>query len=99
MVILVSSPILHVRIIQEMSLWLKLRMITSAFICFEAQRSAQELPQIEKYSINSCAVSGGQEMVVTGSNFLPESKIIFFEKGQGKYYPPFLLENKTKTTP
>lgn len=51
----------------------------------KAQRSAQELPQIEKYSINSCSVNGGHEMVVTGSNFLPESKIIFFEKGQGKY--------------
>ncbi|KAM9288469.1 nuclear factor of activated T-cells, cytoplasmic 3 isoform 1-T1 [Morus bassanus] len=47
-----------------------------------SQRSAQELPQIEKYSINSCPVNGGHEMVVTGSNFLPESKIIFFEKGQ-----------------
>ncbi|XP_033929220.1 nuclear factor of activated T-cells, cytoplasmic 3-like isoform X2 [Melopsittacus undulatus] len=47
-----------------------------------SQRSAQELPQIEKYSINSCSVNGGHKMVVTGSNFLPESKIIFFEKGQ-----------------
>lgn len=49
-----------------------------------AQRSAQELPHIEKYSINSCSVNGGHEMIVTGSNFLPESKIIFLEKGQGK---------------
>nr|XP_020661366.1 nuclear factor of activated T-cells, cytoplasmic 3 [Pogona vitticeps] len=47
-----------------------------------SQRSAQELPQIEKYSINSCSVNGGHEMVVTGSNFIPESKIIFLEKGQ-----------------
>ncbi|XP_077918699.1 nuclear factor of activated T-cells, cytoplasmic 3 isoform X5 [Halichoerus grypus] len=47
-----------------------------------SQRSAQELPHIEKYSINSCSVNGGHEMVVTGSNFLPESKIIFLEKGQ-----------------
>ncbi|NXU49477.1 NFAC3 factor, partial [Turnix velox] len=47
-----------------------------------SQRSAQELPQIEKYSINSCSVNGGHEMVLTGSNFLPESKVIFFEKGQ-----------------
>uniref|UniRef100_A0A8D0H1I4 Nuclear factor of activated T cells 3 n=1 Tax=Sphenodon punctatus TaxID=8508 RepID=A0A8D0H1I4_SPHPU len=47
-----------------------------------SQRSAQELPQIEKYNISSCSVKGGHEMVVTGSNFLPESKIIFFEKGQ-----------------
>ncbi|XP_060506361.2 nuclear factor of activated T-cells, cytoplasmic 3 isoform X3 [Panthera onca] len=47
-----------------------------------SQRSAQELPHIEKYSINSCSVNGGHEMIVTGSNFLPESKIIFLEKGQ-----------------
>uniref|UniRef100_A0A6I8NZP7 Nuclear factor of activated T cells 3 n=1 Tax=Ornithorhynchus anatinus TaxID=9258 RepID=A0A6I8NZP7_ORNAN len=47
-----------------------------------SQRSAQELPQIEKYNINSCSVNGGHEMIVTGSNFLPESKIIFLEKGQ-----------------
>lgn len=47
-----------------------------------SQRSAQELPQIEKYSINSCVVNGGHEMVITGSNFLPESKVIFLEKGQ-----------------
>ncbi|XP_064414626.1 nuclear factor of activated T-cells, cytoplasmic 3 isoform X2 [Latimeria chalumnae] len=46
-----------------------------------SQRSAQELPQIEKYSISSSLVNGGEEMVVTGSNFLPESKIIFLEKG------------------
>lgn len=66
------------------------------FFFFKAQRSAQELPQIEKYSINSCSVNGGHEMVVTGSNFLPESKIIFFEKGQGKYYLTFFVDNQTK---
>ncbi|XP_038662685.1 nuclear factor of activated T-cells, cytoplasmic 3-like isoform X3 [Scyliorhinus canicula] len=46
-----------------------------------SQRSAQELPQIEKYSINSCTVNGGEEMIVNGFNFLPESKIVFLEKG------------------
>lgn len=46
-----------------------------------SQRSAQELPQIEKYSINSCSVTGGEEMIVNGFNFLPESKVIFLEKG------------------
>uniref|UniRef100_UPI00398EDF01 nuclear factor of activated T-cells, cytoplasmic 3 isoform X2 n=1 Tax=Pristiophorus japonicus TaxID=55135 RepID=UPI00398EDF01 len=46
-----------------------------------SQRSAQELPQIEKYSINSCSVNGGEEMIVNGFNFLPESKIVFLEKG------------------
>ncbi|XP_039209436.1 nuclear factor of activated T-cells, cytoplasmic 3 isoform X3 [Crotalus tigris] len=47
-----------------------------------SQRSAQELPQIEKYSISNCSANGGHEMIVTGCNFLPESKIIFLEKGQ-----------------
>ncbi|XP_072926048.1 nuclear factor of activated T-cells, cytoplasmic 3 isoform X1 [Hemitrygon akajei] len=46
-----------------------------------SQRSAQELPQIEKYSINSCSVTGGEEMIISGFNFLPESKVIFLEKG------------------
>ncbi|XP_031755772.1 nuclear factor of activated T-cells, cytoplasmic 3 isoform X1 [Xenopus tropicalis] len=47
-----------------------------------SQRSAQELPQVEKYSINSCSVNGGLELVITGSNFMPDSKVIFLEKGQ-----------------
>uniref|UniRef100_A0AAY4F009 RHD domain-containing protein n=1 Tax=Denticeps clupeoides TaxID=299321 RepID=A0AAY4F009_9TELE len=46
-----------------------------------SQRSAQELPQVEKCSLSSCSVSGGEEMVITGSNFFPESKVIFLEKG------------------
>lgn len=54
------------------------------FYEYVAQRSAQELPQVEKASISSCPVSGGEEMVITGSNFFPESKVIFLEKGPGK---------------
>ncbi|KAM6980131.1 nuclear factor of activated T-cells, cytoplasmic 3 isoform 2-T2 [Aplochiton taeniatus] len=46
-----------------------------------SQRSAQELPQVEKCSLTSCLVSGGEDMVITGSNFFPESKVIFLEKG------------------
>uniref|UniRef100_A0A674EHJ0 Nuclear factor of activated T cells 3 n=1 Tax=Salmo trutta TaxID=8032 RepID=A0A674EHJ0_SALTR len=46
-----------------------------------SQRSAQELPQVEKASLTGCLVSGGEEMVITGSNFFPESKVIFLEKG------------------
>lgn len=55
-------------------------------LSFPAQRSAQELPQVEKSSLTSCLVSGGEEMVITGSNFFPESKVIFLEKGPGKCY-------------
>ncbi|XP_004067444.1 nuclear factor of activated T-cells, cytoplasmic 3 isoform X1 [Oryzias latipes] len=46
-----------------------------------SQRSAQELPQVEKFNLTSCLVSGGEEMVISGSNFFPESKVIFLEKG------------------
>uniref|UniRef100_A0A674NE88 Nuclear factor of activated T cells 3 n=1 Tax=Takifugu rubripes TaxID=31033 RepID=A0A674NE88_TAKRU len=46
-----------------------------------SQRSAQELPQVDKSSLTSCLVSGGEEMVISGSNFFPESKVIFLEKG------------------
>ncbi|KAM3919741.1 nuclear factor of activated T-cells, cytoplasmic 3 isoform 1-T1 [Leptodactylus fuscus] len=47
-----------------------------------SQRSAQELPQVDKYNINSCSVNGGMEMIIIGSNIMPESKVIFVEKGQ-----------------
>lgn len=46
-----------------------------------SQRSAQELPQVEKSNLTSCLVSGGEEMLITGSNFFAESKVIFVEKG------------------
>ncbi|KAK1152015.1 nuclear factor of activated T-cells, cytoplasmic 4-like isoform X2 [Acipenser oxyrinchus oxyrinchus] len=46
-----------------------------------SQRSAQELPAVESCNITSCSLEGGEELVLTGSNFLPESKVIFIEKG------------------
>ncbi|XP_062845586.1 nuclear factor of activated T-cells, cytoplasmic 3 [Trichomycterus rosablanca] len=59
-----------------------------------SQRSAHELPQVEKVSLSSCLVSGGEEMVITGSNFFPESKVIFLEKGpDGR--PQWEVEAKT----
>ncbi|XP_023841737.1 nuclear factor of activated T-cells, cytoplasmic 3 isoform X1 [Salvelinus sp. IW2-2015] len=45
-----------------------------------SQRSATDLPQMESCSPVSCLVSGGEEMVITGSNISPESKVIFLEK-------------------
>ncbi|XP_060924154.1 nuclear factor of activated T-cells, cytoplasmic 3 isoform X1 [Limanda limanda] len=60
-----------------------------------SQRSAQELPQVEKSSLTSCVVSGGEELVITGSNFFPESKVIFLEKGpDGR--PQWEVEAKIK---
>ncbi|XP_020671557.3 nuclear factor of activated T-cells, cytoplasmic 4 [Pogona vitticeps] len=46
-----------------------------------SQRSAQELPQVENYSLSACSVHGGEEMVISGANFLPESKVVFIERG------------------
>lgn len=53
--------------------------------CPAAQRSAQELPQVEAYSPSACSVRGGEELVLTGSNFLPDSKVVFIERGPGEY--------------
>ncbi|XP_038597088.1 nuclear factor of activated T-cells, cytoplasmic 4 isoform X1 [Tachyglossus aculeatus] len=46
-----------------------------------SQRSAQELPQVETYSLNACSVQGGEELVLSGANFLPDSKVVFIERG------------------
>ncbi|XP_072008484.1 nuclear factor of activated T-cells, cytoplasmic 1 isoform X4 [Engystomops pustulosus] len=45
-----------------------------------SQRSAQELPLVEKQSIDSFPVTGGKKMIVTGHNFHQDSKVIFVEK-------------------
>nr|XP_006014055.2 PREDICTED: nuclear factor of activated T-cells, cytoplasmic 1-like [Latimeria chalumnae] len=50
-----------------------------------SQRSAQELPLVEKQNLDSFPVTGGQTMILTGHNFLPDSKVIFVEKAQGKH--------------
>ncbi|XP_039972313.1 nuclear factor of activated T-cells, cytoplasmic 2-like isoform X2 [Xiphias gladius] len=47
-----------------------------------SQRSAQELPAVERQDLDRCSVLGGQQMVLTGQNFTPDSKVIFSEKTQ-----------------
>ncbi|KAG8596413.1 hypothetical protein GDO81_001900 [Engystomops pustulosus] len=46
-----------------------------------SQRSAQELPQVENYSLSACSVNGCEELLLCGSNFLSDSKVVFIEKG------------------
>lgn len=48
-----------------------------------SQRSAHELPMVEKQDMDSCSVLGGQQMILTGQNFSSDSKVIFMEKTQG----------------
>lgn len=50
-----------------------------------AQRSAQELPLVEKQSTDSYPVIGGKKMVLSGHNFLQDSKVIFVEKAPGTF--------------
>ncbi|XP_010873459.1 nuclear factor of activated T-cells, cytoplasmic 2 isoform X2 [Esox lucius] len=45
-----------------------------------SQRSAHELPMVEKQDMDSCSVLGGQQMILTGQNFSSDSKVIFTEK-------------------
>ncbi|XP_044311246.1 nuclear factor of activated T-cells, cytoplasmic 2 isoform X5 [Varanus komodoensis] len=45
-----------------------------------SQRSAHELPMIERQDVDSCLVYGGQQMILTGQNFTAESKVVFTEK-------------------
>ncbi|XP_076839991.1 nuclear factor of activated T-cells, cytoplasmic 2 isoform X2 [Brachyhypopomus gauderio] len=45
-----------------------------------SQRSAHELPMVEKQDMESCSVLGGQQMILTGQNFSADSKVIFTEK-------------------
>ncbi|KAL6119472.1 nfatc2 [Pungitius sinensis] len=45
-----------------------------------SQRSAHELPMVEKQDMDSCSVLGGQLMILTGQNFSSDSKVIFLEK-------------------
>ncbi|XP_034021270.1 nuclear factor of activated T-cells, cytoplasmic 4, partial [Thalassophryne amazonica] len=46
-----------------------------------SQRSAQELPVIESVSLASCCVEGGEELLLSGANFLPISRVLFMERG------------------
>ncbi|XP_075898029.1 nuclear factor of activated T-cells, cytoplasmic 2 isoform X3 [Nelusetta ayraudi] len=47
-----------------------------------SQRSAHELPLVEKQDMDGCSVLGGQQMILTGQNFSSDSKVVFMEKTQ-----------------
>uniref|UniRef100_A0A3Q3ILX1 RHD domain-containing protein n=1 Tax=Monopterus albus TaxID=43700 RepID=A0A3Q3ILX1_MONAL len=51
-----------------------------------SQRSAQELPLVEKQSLDSYPATGGKMMLLTGLNFLPDSKVVFVEKAQDGHH-------------
>lgn len=49
-----------------------------------AQRSAQELPVIESVSFTSCSVEGGEELLLSGTNFMALSRVVFMERSTGE---------------
>lgn len=55
----------------------------SSLFVLAAQRSAHELPLVEKQDMDGCSVLGGQQMILTGQNFSSDSKVVFMEKTQG----------------
>ncbi|KAM4705863.1 nuclear factor of activated T-cells, cytoplasmic 1 isoform 2-T2 [Rhinophrynus dorsalis] len=59
-----------------------------------SQRSAQELPLVEKQSADSFPVIGGKKMILTGHNFHQDSKVIFVEKAPDGHH---IWEMEAKT--
>ncbi|XP_017310797.1 nuclear factor of activated T-cells, cytoplasmic 1 isoform X1 [Ictalurus punctatus] len=51
-----------------------------------SQRSAQELPLVDRQSVDSCSATGGERMLISGHNFQLDSKVVFVEKGQDGHH-------------
>uniref|UniRef100_A0A2I3RLV4 Nuclear factor of activated T cells 1 n=1 Tax=Pan troglodytes TaxID=9598 RepID=A0A2I3RLV4_PANTR len=70
--------VFRVHVPQPSGRTLSLQVASNPIEC--SQRSAQELPLVEKQSTDSYPVVGGKKMVLSGHNFLQDSKVIFVEK-------------------
>ncbi|KAJ4927679.1 hypothetical protein JOQ06_015482 [Pogonophryne albipinna] len=51
-----------------------------------SQRSAQELPLVDKRSLETCPALGGERMRIDGHNFQHDSKVVFVEKAQDGHH-------------
>uniref|UniRef100_A0A452HE19 RHD domain-containing protein n=1 Tax=Gopherus agassizii TaxID=38772 RepID=A0A452HE19_9SAUR len=70
--------VFRVHIPQSSGRTLSLQVASNPIEC--SQRSAQELPLVEKQSVDSFPVIGGKKIILSGHNFLQDSKVIFVEK-------------------
>ncbi|KAM4841155.1 nuclear factor of activated T-cells, cytoplasmic 1 isoform 1-T1 [Thomomys bottae] len=70
--------VFRVHVPQPSGRMLSLQVASNPIEC--SQRSAQELPLVERQSTDSYPVVGGKKMVLSGHNFLQDSKVIFVEK-------------------
>ncbi|XP_029023244.1 nuclear factor of activated T-cells, cytoplasmic 1 [Betta splendens] len=51
-----------------------------------SQRSAQELPLVDRQSLEACPAPGGEKMLLDGHNFQHDSKVVFVEKAQDGHH-------------
>ncbi|XP_051576460.1 nuclear factor of activated T-cells, cytoplasmic 1-like [Myxocyprinus asiaticus] len=76
--------VFRVHISQPNGRTVSLQTASSPIEC--SQRSAQELPLLEKHSVDCCHAAGGRTMLLSGHNFLPDSKVMFVEKTQDGHH-------------
>uniref|UniRef100_W5JZK9 Nuclear factor of activated T-cells, cytoplasmic 2 n=1 Tax=Astyanax mexicanus TaxID=7994 RepID=W5JZK9_ASTMX len=72
--------VFRVHVPQPGGQWLSLQVTSNPIEC--SQRSAHELPAVERQDVDCCSVLGGLQMILTGQNFTSESRVIFTEKTQ-----------------
>ncbi|XP_062852741.1 nuclear factor of activated T-cells, cytoplasmic 2 [Trichomycterus rosablanca] len=72
--------VFRVHIPQPGGQWISLQVASNPIEC--SQRSAHELPAVERQSLDKCSVLGGLPLIITGQNFTSESKVLFTEKTQ-----------------
>lgn len=76
--------VFRVHITQSSGRTVSLQAASNPIEC--SQRSAQELPLVDKQSLETCPASGGHPLVLEGHNFQPDSKVLFVEKAQDGHH-------------
>ncbi|XP_030634064.1 nuclear factor of activated T-cells, cytoplasmic 2 [Chanos chanos] len=70
--------VFRVHVPQPGGQWLSLQVASQPIEC--SQRSAHELPAVERQDVDHCSVLGGLQMILTGQNFTSDSRVVFTEK-------------------
>uniref|UniRef100_A0A8C5GVP0 Nuclear factor of activated T-cells, cytoplasmic 1-like n=1 Tax=Gouania willdenowi TaxID=441366 RepID=A0A8C5GVP0_GOUWI len=76
--------VFRVHINQSTGRTVSLQVASNPIEC--SQRSAQELPLVDKQSLETCAGPGGERMLLDGHNFQHDSKVVFLEKAQDGHH-------------
>nr|XP_029519693.1 nuclear factor of activated T-cells, cytoplasmic 1-like [Oncorhynchus nerka] len=76
--------VFRVHINQSTGRTLSLQTASNPMEC--SQRSAQELPLVDKQTLQTCPAAGGEKMLLSGHNFQHDSKVVFMEKAQDGHH-------------